>query len=98
MSIQYIRNNTVYVLDYLIIKIGGLNVDKKRNYKKRAPRKPYGKWAFIVEQVGKDKLNEIFDRTGMYNCSKELSQLLAEEVTPWVTRYIRNRLKEECNG
>jgi hypothetical protein len=86
------------IRDYLIIKIGGINVDKKRNYKKRAPRKPYGKWTCIVEQVGKDKLNEIFSRTGMYTASIEISQILGEEVTPWVTRYIRNRLKEECNG
>jgi hypothetical protein len=72
----------------------------KHNYPKIRKKRDvsYSKSYKLLQQVGIEKFKEILSRVGMYKAAKEISEIVNEDVTPWVVRYIRNyKLNEKGN-
>ncbi|MCK9211496.1 MAG: hypothetical protein M0P61_11725 [Ignavibacteriaceae bacterium] len=66
----------------------------KHNYpKNRKPRDvSYSKSYKLVQQIGEEKLRDLFSKAGMYTVSKWLAEL-GYEATPYVVRHARKRYK-----
>lgn len=61
-------------------------VRKKRNT-------DYAKSTFLIKTVGLDKFCEVLSRKGMYLASDELTMVSGQYISPYIIRYVRNKIK-----
>jgi hypothetical protein len=68
---------------------------RKHNYPTQRQNRDvsYSKSYKLLQQVGEERLRQLFGKDGMYTVSKILTQEYDEYISPYVIRHCRSRYK-----